>query len=125
MKKILTLLAVLVLSLTTYAQSGIGIFLCENTQEKPNVTTLTITQLTTCSELTVSNKNYSLGSYSATMAVGGDVRVLTVIGNKISEKLKSSIKKYKPNKIYFEQIVLIDEKGNKIYGATHTVILKK
>jgi len=125
MKKILTLLAVLVLSLTTYAQSGIGIFLCENTPTKSNVTTLTIAQLTTCSELTVSNKNYSLGSYSATMAVAGDVRVLTVIGNKISENLKSSIKKYKPNKIYFEQIVLIDEKGNKIYGATHTVILKK
>jgi len=125
MKKALIFFAVLVISLTSHAQSGIGINFCTPLQTTPNVTTLTIKQLLDCSELTVNNKNYSLDSYSVTIPVSSDVKVLTILGNKITEKLTSTLKKYNPSKIYFEQVVLMDEKGNKIYGASHTVIIKK
>ena len=43
-------------------------------------------------------------------------------GNLFSEKVKTSIKKISPNKVYFEKIVLIDKKGNKITGDKHIVI---
>ena len=125
MKKALIFLSILVISLTSHAQSGIGINFCETLQTTPNVTTLTIKQLIECSELTVNNKNYSLDSYSVTIPVSGDVKVLAILGNKFTEKLTSTLKKYNPSKIYFEQVILMDEKGNKIYGASHTVIIKK
>jgi hypothetical protein len=125
MKRYLLLLPILLISLTSSAQSGIGINFCENTKLKSTETTLTLKQLLECAELTVNNKNYTIYSYTVTINLSGVIKKLMISGNKFSDKLTASIKKDKPNKIYFEEVLLMDEKGNKIYGATHTIIIKK
>lgn len=125
MKKALVLFSILALALTSYAQSGIGINFCGKTQAKSNKTTLTINQLLECAELTVNNGNYNIYSCKAVVSLDGDVKTIELKGEKFSEKLIKNIKKIKPNKIYFETIILIDHMGNKIYGAHHTVIIKK
>ena len=123
MKKVLLLLSILTISITGSSQSDLGINICGIKESEPNVTSLTIDQLFECGELTANNKNLTIVSFSLGFVVEGDFREVRIIGNKLSEKKKGVIKKYKPSKFYIEKIKLSSEKGTIQNGKVLTVKL--
>lgn len=124
MKKALILLSILVISLTSFAQSDTGINLCGIKETTPQVTTLTIDQLTECGELTANNEHLTVVSFSISMAAGEDFKEFKITGNKLTEKTLVAIKKYNPPKFYIENIKLSSKKGTIQNAGFHKIYIK-
>jgi len=126
MKKILILISILTISLTSFAQSDDGIKLCDIEKSKKHATTLTINQLLKCGELTPNDDELNIISFLFVMnADGGEVLEIKTSGNKFSEKMIAEIKKHKPFRIYIREIIAARKKGTIQKLKSHTIKLKK
>jgi len=125
MKKALLLFSIFIISLAGFSQSDLVLNFCNNTPTKENKITLSIAQLTECSDLIPNNKDLTVVSFSVAMMAGNDALEIEVKGNKLTQKVIATIKRINPSKFYVEKIKLSSEKGTTQFIGAHTVIIKK
>jgi hypothetical protein len=126
-----TLLAFLILFTfnTAFSQSDLGINLCGDTgniinKKKSDVTTISKEAFLNCAKIMTNNTHLTVVSFSIGMSVGNDYQEIKITGNKLNEKVITSIKDYKPSKLYIEQVELSSKKGTIHVGKPLIVILK-
>mgnify|MGYP005989865733 CR=1 FL=1 len=127
-----TLLVILIVFTfnSAFSQSDLGINLCGNLKnilhkEKSDVTTISKDEFLKCSEIASNNIHLTVVSFSIGMSAGKDFREIKITGNKLNEKVITSIKNYNPSKLYIEQVELSSKKGTIQFGKPLIIILKK
>mgnify|MGYP006921588532 CR=1 FL=1 len=117
MKKILiALISVFVLS-TAFAQSNATVSMCNAAvkSEKVNTATLTLEELLKCNQLASIDKTHYIQSFTFSIKTANKtVHEIKTDGNKLTEKMIALIKEHKPEKIYLEDIVVINQAGEAI-----------
>ncbi len=102
------------------AQSKVHVKLCNNEVSTNDLKTvsceLTKEEILKCKELKVSDKDYIIQSYEFSFQTPYKTLVpeIKAKGSKFTEKMISQIKRYNPNKIWIEKVVLINPDGKTI-----------
>lgn len=126
MKKILLIISVLAISLTSFAQDDIGIKLCDFEKSKKHATTLYIHQLLKCGEVTPNNDELNIISFLFVMNIeAGEVLKMKTSGGNFSEEMIAAIQKHKPSRIYIQEIIAAKKRGTIQKLKSHTLKLKK
>lgn len=118
MKKLSLITVVLMLTITAFAQNDLKVNFCSKAANE-----IKIIDLINCKIISVNNPDYKVASYSLGFAVGNDYKEMKIEDHAITEKVVDFLKKYSPDFIYIEQIVLINKQGEKM--NTEPVKIKK
>lgn len=122
MKKLFLILASVIISISVYADKDVEASLCWHDK------TISITELRSCSEITLNNNAYKIFSYKLgfTMPNGNgkqkDYIEFTGVDEKIIESFTEKFKDYTPEKLYLEEIIAVD-KNNEKYKLENVVII--
>jgi len=109
MKKLSLTTLVLVLSFTAFAQKDLKVEFCSKSANE-----IKIIDVINCKIISVNSPDYKVASYSIGFMNGKDYRELKIEDHAITEKVIDALKKYTPDLIYIEQIVLINKQGEKM-----------
>lgn len=117
MKQIFLLTTTLLLSISAYCSDPTTINFCNNSSN-----TIDMADLLNCNELTVNNTIYSIQSLKLGFEENGNFHQTTLNGNIIPQTLLNDIQTYSPDKIYIEDIILVD--SNNQEKSLKSVIIK-
>jgi hypothetical protein len=111
MKKLILSIAAVVISTSMFANKDVEVSLCANTNS------IKIKELRYCRELTLNNEKYKIFSFKLgfTKEMDGDSMYIEFGG--VSEKIEDSFcenfKTYTPDKLYLEDVIVVNENNEK------------
>jgi len=119
MKKIALSLFAVIISVSLFAGNDIKVSFCSGGSK------ITLKELSICKVLTVSSDDWKIKTATIGFAIGDDFKSIKVVGDKISDKLYHNLKSSSSDKIYIEQIVLVNSKGEEMKLGAQTITIIK
>ncbi|HRN42495.1 MAG TPA: hypothetical protein PK649_10555 [Vicingus sp.] len=120
---ILSAIAILT-SLSTFANKDCEASLCANTQE------INKKELNFCKEIVLTNENYKVWSFKLGYTKTNDDGTTNYIefngiSNKIEESFLENFKTFTPEKLYLEEIIVVDENNEKFKLDNVVITVRK
>lgn len=112
MKKLALSIAAIVISASTFAHKDVEASLCSNT------TSISINDLQNCNEVTLNNSAYKIWSYKLGFVIPQsdgtkDYTEFTGVSEKIIDSFIEKLRTVKPDKLYLEEVIVVNEKNEK------------
>lgn len=107
MKQFIIILFSFIISSSAFCSDPTSVNFCNNT-----INTISLTDLLNCNELTVNDATYSIQSLKLGFEANGNYYEQNITGSIIPQTFLTNIQTYSPDKIYIEDIILVD--GNNI-----------
>ena len=131
MKKLTLTIVAAIISTCLFANNDLEASICNlpstNSITKSGKTfrtvTISKTAFSNCQQLTLNDKNWKVKSFSVGMTSNKNYHVIHQFDGTLSEKIHKKIKEFSPEKIYIEEIVLINENKEVKEISNFTVII--